>query len=440
MPSSRPPRSPRRHPRRAGRRRCAGARLRPSGRPDRGQELRGPSCPGFGWTCTTSGNVIQTATPGGRNVFVCTSDACTVTQTAVAGGNRARCIQKGTAQTQSCTIVQVNQTGENVVLARQESRPARAGRRARPALDAGDDAHPVQPQRREHRAREPAHRPRRLRRHERVGRAGPAGVDGLRRRPERARPDVLRDAAGRPAVGRRAVRLDLRRPPLRPPAGAPGRVRAPGQVGPPEPALGHRRHDHPVQRAAGRLPRVRSPRTSSSRRSPPDVDQEQVGPIRCCDKIRIVPPAAAAGCRHPGRPGLDPDAVCSLSQRTHQVTAPATSSDQLEDLRVQTTTTGSAWPASTWSRTTGRRAAVLDDRRDDRRARHLRRHRVPVADLLHRRPAPPQRPAPGPERAGARRGRQPAAGRHRRLHARQRQRRANRTLQRRQRRRRDRHL
>src|SRR4051794_23204 len=80
----------------------------------------GPTCPGFGWTCSTSGNVIQAATPGGRNVAVCTDDACTVTQTAVAGANRARCIQLGAAQTQSCTIVQVNQTGENVVLTRQE--------------------------------------------------------------------------------------------------------------------------------------------------------------------------------------------------------------------------------------------------------------------------------------------------------------------------------
>src|SRR5690349_21796791 len=87
----------------------------------------GPSCPGLDWTCTTSGNVVQTATPGGRNVFVCASDACTVTQTAVAGANRARCLQRGAAQSQSCTIVQVNQSGANVVLARQESRPDRGG-------------------------------------------------------------------------------------------------------------------------------------------------------------------------------------------------------------------------------------------------------------------------------------------------------------------------
>src|SRR3954469_18003382 len=75
-----------------------------------GRNYAGPSCPGLGWTCTTSGNVIQTATPGGRNVFVCTSDACTVPQTAVAGGNRARCVQQGAAPSQSCTVVQVNQT------------------------------------------------------------------------------------------------------------------------------------------------------------------------------------------------------------------------------------------------------------------------------------------------------------------------------------------
>src|SRR5262249_54872604 len=87
----------------------------------------GPSCPGFGWTCTTPTNAIQTATPAGRNVFVCASDACTATQTAVAGANRAHCTQLGTAQAQSCTVVQVNQSGENVLVARQESRPARAG-------------------------------------------------------------------------------------------------------------------------------------------------------------------------------------------------------------------------------------------------------------------------------------------------------------------------
>src|SRR3954468_5192192 len=95
----------------------------------------GPSCPGFGWTCTTSTNVIQTATPGGRNVFVCSTDACTVTQTAVAGGNRAHCIQQGAAQSQSCTIVQINQSGDNVVLTRQESRPPRA----RAAADQSSD-------------------------------------------------------------------------------------------------------------------------------------------------------------------------------------------------------------------------------------------------------------------------------------------------------------
>ena len=45
----------------------------------------GSSCPGAGWTCTsTSHPVVQVASTGGSNVFQCASSSCAVVQTAAA--------------------------------------------------------------------------------------------------------------------------------------------------------------------------------------------------------------------------------------------------------------------------------------------------------------------------------------------------------------------
>src|SRR5436305_13886102 len=53
----------------------------------------GPSCPGVGWTCTTSTHVVQMAPDGGTNTVDCTTDPdCkTVQTTSASGENHARC-------------------------------------------------------------------------------------------------------------------------------------------------------------------------------------------------------------------------------------------------------------------------------------------------------------------------------------------------------------
>jgi hypothetical protein len=77
----------------------------------------GSSCPGAGWTCTsTSHPVVQVASTGGSNVFQCASSGCAVVQTSVATlattTNTAKCI-KTTGISQSCSITQTSATANN---------------------------------------------------------------------------------------------------------------------------------------------------------------------------------------------------------------------------------------------------------------------------------------------------------------------------------------
>ena len=75
----------------------------------------GSSCPGAGWTCTsTSHPVVQVASTGGSNVFQCASSSCAVVQTAAAplATNTAKCI-KTTGISQSCSITQTSATKNN---------------------------------------------------------------------------------------------------------------------------------------------------------------------------------------------------------------------------------------------------------------------------------------------------------------------------------------
>jgi len=77
----------------------------------------GSSCPGAGWTCTsTSHPVVQVASTTGRNVFQCASSSCAVVQTSVAAlattTNTAKCI-KTTGTSQSCSITQTSATANN---------------------------------------------------------------------------------------------------------------------------------------------------------------------------------------------------------------------------------------------------------------------------------------------------------------------------------------
>jgi hypothetical protein len=78
----------------------------------------GPSCPGTGWTCTSTADpVVQVAAPGGANRFRCVTARCVVVQatTAAAATNTAKCIRK-TGITQSCSISQTSATADNVAI------------------------------------------------------------------------------------------------------------------------------------------------------------------------------------------------------------------------------------------------------------------------------------------------------------------------------------
>src|SRR5438067_1637632 len=77
----------------------------------------GPNCPGKGWNCTTATRVLQVATAGGTNSFVCSpSNAAVGTPTPTncvinqIGGtsNTARCTQQSSdaSVTQTCDITQ----------------------------------------------------------------------------------------------------------------------------------------------------------------------------------------------------------------------------------------------------------------------------------------------------------------------------------------------
>ena len=89
----------------------------------------GPSCPGAGWTCTSTAHpVVQVARPGGRNMFVCRSATCAVVQTATTTSRRGRALTaaaatksgatciKTTGVTQSCSISQTGATSDNSAL------------------------------------------------------------------------------------------------------------------------------------------------------------------------------------------------------------------------------------------------------------------------------------------------------------------------------------
>jgi hypothetical protein len=78
----------------------------------------GPSCPGIGWNCTTSTQVVQLATPGGQNKFECEpeedqvlptdedTNTCVIAQSG--DNNKARCKLGDTDEstTQTCVIGQ----------------------------------------------------------------------------------------------------------------------------------------------------------------------------------------------------------------------------------------------------------------------------------------------------------------------------------------------
>lgn len=79
----------------------------------------GPSCPGKGWSCTTTTQpVVQVASAGGRNTFDCTTASCAVVQVAAAptvAPNTAKCIRT-TGLSQSCTISQSSSTKDNLAI------------------------------------------------------------------------------------------------------------------------------------------------------------------------------------------------------------------------------------------------------------------------------------------------------------------------------------
>jgi hypothetical protein len=86
----------------------------------------GPSCPGARWTCTSTAHpVVQLATAGGKNTFLCTSGRCAVMQGTIRAAGRdarslavatttntARCVRT-TGVTQSCSINQASATANN---------------------------------------------------------------------------------------------------------------------------------------------------------------------------------------------------------------------------------------------------------------------------------------------------------------------------------------
>jgi hypothetical protein len=77
----------------------------------------GPSCPGMGWSCTTTTHpVVQVGSAGGANTFSCTMASCAVVQVAPSVvTNTAKCI-KTTGLGQSCTINQSSSSGNNVAI------------------------------------------------------------------------------------------------------------------------------------------------------------------------------------------------------------------------------------------------------------------------------------------------------------------------------------
>ena len=83
----------------------------------------GPSCPGAGWNCTTSTQVVQISQAGGQNQFVCEPeddqvpptaepDVCFLLQSGPTGTNRARCTLKTTEEPTAQQECDITQTGD----------------------------------------------------------------------------------------------------------------------------------------------------------------------------------------------------------------------------------------------------------------------------------------------------------------------------------------
>jgi hypothetical protein len=99
------------------------------------QNYAGPSCPGIGWTCTTSMGkvVVQFATNSAGNQFQCTatpsgtvtdpdSNTCTIVQMSSGANNSATCVEQTSVSSglvQGCDIKQVNTTGNNQAVVQQ---------------------------------------------------------------------------------------------------------------------------------------------------------------------------------------------------------------------------------------------------------------------------------------------------------------------------------
>ena len=83
----------------------------------------GANCPGAGWSCTTTAHpVVQVASAGGSNTFLCATARCAVVQVSAGmatATNLAKCIQ--TSGPQTCTIHQASATANNKAVVYQRA-------------------------------------------------------------------------------------------------------------------------------------------------------------------------------------------------------------------------------------------------------------------------------------------------------------------------------
>ena len=83
----------------------------------------GANCPGAGWSCTTTTHpVVQVASAGGSNTFLCATARCAVVQVSAGmatATNLAKCLQ--TSGPQSCTIHQTSATANNKAVVYQKA-------------------------------------------------------------------------------------------------------------------------------------------------------------------------------------------------------------------------------------------------------------------------------------------------------------------------------
>jgi hypothetical protein len=116
------------------------------------ENYAGPTCPGIGWTCTTSAGkvVVQFAANSAGNQFQCTAapagtvtsspdgSSCTIVQVSSGGSNSATCLEQSNQSSglgQLCAISQENSNGSNQAVV-QQTDTARSGS----AQDATQDA------------------------------------------------------------------------------------------------------------------------------------------------------------------------------------------------------------------------------------------------------------------------------------------------------------